>query len=315
MSFKRILGALVILLLLVAGLYYFYPPLLYSWEKYLYLYPRTAVLLVVSRHPLCSFSLTAKGLWNYGRHEAIHERILKDIRMVQNDPAGFHLWQTPQGPLWVPGGSDHLVPYLLTEQERQVYGQGEQGVRRGDIVLDCGAHVGVFTRVALRAGARLVVAIEPAAENLACLRRNLAGEIAAGRVIVYEKGVWDHDDVLTLSVLSYNSAADTFAVRVKDTPGIQLPVTTIDKLVEELKLERVDFIKMDIEGSERHALAGARQTLAKYRPRMAIAAYHLPDDVEKIPAAARGGWDGYRIECGPCREDNGRIVPEILYFR
>jgi FkbM family methyltransferase len=38
---------------------------------------------------------------------------------------------------------------------------------------------------------------------------------------------------------------------------MQLPVTTIDHLVEELQLGRVDYIKMDIEGSEREALKGA----------------------------------------------------------
>ena len=75
-------------------------------------------------------------------------------------------------------------------------GRADGAVRPGDVVLDCGANVGVYTRHALEAGARLVVAIDPAPENIECLRRNFSEEIKAGRVVVYPKGVWDKDEVL-----------------------------------------------------------------------------------------------------------------------
>ena len=91
-----------------------------------------------------------------------------------------------------------MLAHNLAEQERRIYMAGSVNVNAGDTVLDCGANVGVFTRVALAAGAKQVVAIEPAPDNVACLRRNFASEIAAGRVIVYPKGVWDKDDVLVL---------------------------------------------------------------------------------------------------------------------
>ena len=43
---------------------------------------------------------------------------------------------------------------------------------------------------------------------------------------------------------------------------VELPLTTIDKMVSELNLARVDFIKMDIEGAEPNALRGGRGTIA-----------------------------------------------------
>jgi FkbM family methyltransferase len=178
-------------------------------------------------------------------------------------------------------------------------------------VLDCGAHVGVYSKEALAAGARLVVAIEPAPENLLCLRRNLASEIARGRVIVCPKGVWDKEDILTLNVRE--SLDDSFVLGGSQTAA-KVPVTTIDTLVARLGLERVDFIKMDIEGSEQRALMGAQKTIAKYRPRMALAVYHLPDDRERIPALVRAAWPGSQVACGPCSERNRRIVPDIMYF-
>ena len=160
-----------------------------------------------------------------------------------------------------------------------------------------------------------MVAIEPAHENIVCLRRNFAEEIAAGKIVIYEKGVWDREDLLTLRISPDNSAADTFVLHQEGSiEGSQVPVTTVDRLVSELKLTRVDFIKMDVEGSEQKALAGARLTLSKYHPRMAISAYHLADDPERIPVIVRQIWPGYKMECGPCAETRGRIRPDVLYF-
>ena len=72
-------------------------------------------------------------------------------------------------------------------------------------MLDCGANVGTFTRKALQAGAKLVVAIELEPRNYSCLRRNFEREIRDGRVIVVTKGVWDKDD--TLRFYAYHNAA------------------------------------------------------------------------------------------------------------
>lgn len=60
-------------------------------------------------------------------------------------------------------------------------------------------------------------------------------------------------------------------------------------------LARVDFIKMDIEGSEAAALQGAAQTLARHRPRLAISAYHMPADLWELPALIRELNPGYRF--------------------
>jgi hypothetical protein len=72
---------------------------------------------------------------------------------------------------------------------------------------------------------------------------------------------------------------------------------------------------MDIEGAEQRALVGARETLAKYHPRMALAAYHVPSDPEKMPQLIRQAWPNYRMQCGPCAEANGHVRPDVLYFQ
>ena len=282
---------------------------------YFYAPARLAAIVVLGRSPVCPMARALHSDQELQTQIAYKDRILHASKRLESDPAGYRLWDTPHGRFWIPQGSDYVLPFNLAEQERKIYGVGERDVHAGDTVLDCGANVGVFTREALKNGARLVVAIEPAPENIECLRRNFKQEIAAGRVILYEKGVWDKDDMLIMRVDPRNSAADSFVIQREGAVETnQLPLTTIDKLVAELKLDRVDYIKMDIEGAEQRALQGARETLAKDHPRLSLSAYHVPSDPEKMPQIIRQAWPGYKMECGPCAEANGSIRPDVLYF-
>ena len=175
---------------------------------------------------------------------------------IGSDSEGFENWRTPQGEYWIPALTRSALSSLEYQQQIGLYTALPTPVLPGDIVLDGGAHVGVFTRVALKAGAKLVVAIEPAPENVECLRRNFRREIADGRVIIYAKGIWDKEDILPM-FLNRNSAGDSF-VQDRD-PGagmINLPLTTVDVLVAELQLPRVDFVKLDIKGAEVQAFMG-----------------------------------------------------------
>jgi len=246
----------------------------------------------------------------------VKDRMLAGQTLVGAE-GGLERYRTPKGEFWTPKGSRFILPFNLAEQEVRIYGRAPLGVRKGDIVLDCGANVGTFARYALDDGAEKVIAIEPAPDNVECLRRNFATEIASGRLVLVAKGVWDKEDTLDLRVDPENQAADSFVIeREGATVTARVPLTTIDKLAGELGLARVDFIKMDIEGAEVNALKGARETLARHHPRMAISAYHRPSDPAEIPAAARAGWSGYRVQCGPCAALDGqwRMRPDVLMF-
>jgi FkbM family methyltransferase len=282
-------------------------------------YPPARMLLIktLGRSPHCPLGNALNVPGDLRRQIQYKDELIRGSRLLEKDPAGFHLWDTPMGRWWIPQGDDYTLPFNLAEQKRRIYGTGEDAVKAGDTVLDCGASVGVYTRVALDAGAKVVVAIEPGPENVAALRRNFPGEIAAGRVLIVPKGVWDKEDFLTLKVDPGNTAADTFVMTLKNgDKGVKVPLTTIDRLVADLSLARVDYIKMDIEGAEQRALAGARATLARWHPRLALSAYHLPTDPQKMPELVHQAWPGYTMACGPCKEDPGyRIWPEVLYFR
>ena len=300
---SRILRFLLVLVLVVVALLWFYPP------------ARLFAFAMVGRSPECPVANAVKADENLKLQILYNDQMIKGSKLLETDPAGYQLWDTPLGRYWIPAGSRWVLPYNLAEQKRHIYGNNQQSARAGDVVLDCGANVGVTVRVWLAAGAKQVVAIEPAPENIECLRRNFKDEIAAGRVMIYPKGVWDKDDILPMQIDPNNSAADSFLIHREGGTEVRgIPLTTIDKLVSELKLERVDFIKMDIEGAEPRAIVGGRETIAKYHPRMALCTYHAPDHPKKVPELVRAVWPGYTVECGPCAEANRAVRPDVLYF-
>jgi FkbM family methyltransferase len=271
-------------------------------------------------------------LFHLGRSRAcawqdIHSSLRQDLKHAEAqiaplccqiaDDQGYGLWQTPKGNFWVPSENGKNLPYWLAHLEGHIDRQGCCRVRPGDIVLDCGAHVGLFVREAIAAGASVVVAIEPAPENIACLRRTFPEELRTGRVIICPKGVWDKEDVLSFQTDARFSAGDRVVLAALDNgQSQQIPVTTIDRLVAELGLQRVDFIKLHVEGCEAQAIAGARETIAKFRPRLAIAADHQDDDAERIPELVRAAWPSYQMRSRGCHIDRKRllILPDMLFL-
>lgn len=108
---------------------------------------------------------------------------------------------------------------------------------------------------------------------------------------------------------------DSFVRSEGTQEGPLVPLTTIDALVAELRLSRVDFIKMDIEGAERQALRGGAATIARFRPRMEISVDHLPGDPQVVPAIVRAAWPGYRMKYLLCYSvRRWSVDPAVVYF-
>ena len=229
---------------------------------------------------------------------------------------GLELWDTPRGLYWVPANFESFIE-ILAEQAVDIYGSAECRVRKGDIVLDCGANVGVFTRTAVDAGAGRVIALEPVPQKIECLNRNFESEIAAGQVSICPKGVWSENATLTMGLYK-NPVLDSFIIQdrsIKTFGTAELPVTTIDHLVAELGLPRVDFIKMDVEGANPQALEGARETLSRHKPRLAVSTEDVDEDFLSLPPLVRQIVPDYRCVPGRARlRSRFQIAPDVLYF-
>lgn len=94
------------------------------------------------------------------------------------------------------------------------------------------------------------------------------------RVELFCKGTWSET-----GVLSFSEGANMQG-RIDESGNAKIEVIRIDDAVGG---GEVTFIKMDIEGAELKALQGARETIIRNKPRMAICIYHKPVDLYEIP--------------------------------
>jgi FkbM family methyltransferase len=122
------------------------------------------------------------------------------------------------------------------------------------------------------------------------------------------------DDVLEFNVDPKNTAANSFVIQRGGSYKVRLPLTTIDKLAADLKLERIDFIKMDIEGAEPNAVRGAAESIRKWKPRLALSTYHAPHHPRLIPSLVWELRTDYTVACGPCAVGERVIRPDVMYF-
>jgi len=157
-------------------------------------------------------------------------------------------------------------------------------------VLDCGGHLGTFTRYALNKGADTVVILEPDPVNANFIRKSFASEIRGNRVRLVEAALMDQSGEVCFQRAE---SAGGLVTEQRSAMSITVKSVTIDEIARELP--RVDFIKMDIEGAERVALLGAKASITRWKPRMALCIYHLADDPRVIPERVLGICPEYKV--------------------
>ena len=108
------------------------------------------------------------------------------------------------------------------------------------------------------------------------------------KVLLKIKDKYKLNNVIASNILFSNSETEiNFLSMDLNRPAVKMKSTTIDKFVEENNIEKIDYIKMDVEGAERNILEGAIKTIKKFKPSLAIAIYHggklFMEDFYNIP--------------------------------
>ncbi len=157
-----------------------------------------------------------------------------------------------------------LAVAVLGDRDPNVARFLRRWVRPGFVAFDIGANIGTYTVPLSRlvGPTGRVVAFEPNRPTFACLRHNVRQNRLAN-VVALRAAAGPHPGRAALVVTDANYGEVHLApgVPAADQPGVT--VTTVDTEVARLGLERVDFIKLDVEGFELAALRGARDTLAR----------------------------------------------------
>jgi FkbM family methyltransferase len=115
-------------------------------------------------------------------------------------------------------------------------------------------------------------------------------------VTVVPKGLWKYETELAFVPNPAAPGSSSF-VFWNNTPGaFHVPVTSLDSYFKNKPdSEWPTFIKMDIEGSEREALLGSAEIIRKRKPKLAICAYHKPEDIYELPKTIYYIRDDYQF--------------------
>jgi FkbM family methyltransferase len=167
--------------------------------------------------------------------------------------------------------------YLLGAFERSTVNAYRKFLPPGGIALDIGANIGAHTLpMAQAVGTEgRVYAFEPTRYAFSKLARNISLNPAlASRICLEQTMLSDKDNSSPPSVLySSWSLATAGGSRhpkhlgqLKDAAGAM--VRKLDSRIDQLGLDRIDFIKIDVDGNECEVFRGAQRTLARYRPKI-----------------------------------------------
>lgn len=135
-------------------------------------------------------------------------------------------------------------------------------IRPGMTFLDIGANVGYYTALALaRIGPKgRVIAVEPDPEAFGYLQRTVAAN-GEDRTTVVNKGLAEAPSTLRLYRNLSNRGDNRFYANDLANGYLEVEVARADDLLAGLGIQRVDFIKMDVQGFEGHVLSGLERTI------------------------------------------------------
>ena len=217
------------------------------------------------------YRFTLREIWS---DDAAVGWVLPKIEVIGRDESLLELKLGQVRFFWPVEFDTSDLPWLYNEvfdpahKNAHAYEYGQVEIAPGDWVIDGGAGEGFFTAYALRRGAS-VLAIEPVGSLCRALARTFQLDILRGRVEILQAclGVRNGTAMLDQSPRVCSS-------RVAQDGTEPVRAYSIDTIVSEGLLPKIGFIKMDVEGAEVDALHGSVTTLARFKPRLAIAVYH-----------------------------------------
>lgn len=166
-------------------------------------------------------------------------------------------------------------------------------VNENDVVIDCGANIGLFSAIAAQKNA-ICYAFEPSSTIINHYTQLMAD--ANGNIIVCPYALGSKKGTAFFETNSMQMANSKLAnLQTGENACEEVPITTLDDFVKENSLNRVDFIKSDIEGAEREMLKGAKNTLKEFAPKLSICTYHMPDDKEVLESLILDANSKYKI--------------------
>lgn len=175
------------------------------------------------------------------------------------------------------------------DQDRNMLPIVLRHISKGDVVIDCGGYIGDMTIAFAKAvhNGGVVIAFEPSKDAFECLVYNM--QDVSHIVVCVNKGLGSENKRMSIQKVETNDGMN-YLVDGDDIEVIRL---------DDYKLVRLDFMKIDCEGHELEVLKGAEKTIEKFRPKMLIEINQMTLERSGISRQDIYKWlrqRGYKIE-------------------
>ncbi|HTK11406.1 MAG TPA: FkbM family methyltransferase [Ktedonobacteraceae bacterium] len=214
------------------------------------------------------------------------------------------------------GALRYLVRAIFYER---IYNPAGLPIEQNDIVVDIGANCGVFTLFAATSTRNVIYAYEPSPENFAVLTHNItvnhlrhvitqccavSNKVGNATLSLNPRDSQLHVLTEQSNIRKIESDKLTSPLPQTGTIGscIQVPTTTLQAIIEDHHLERIDFLKMDCEGSEGEILASTpvpylrkiRKVALEFHDHLSPFSHtHLQKFLEGAGLTTRLRWNGH----------------------
>lgn len=196
------------------------------------------------------------------------------------------------------GNLSHMQGFM-DRQDKQYFEDFLNLSPNDEVFVDVGGFDGCSTLEFIKhcPGYKSVHFFEPEESNMLIAKDKLR----AFRSINY------HDIALSDKKETVRFSINGSASSIDDTGEIIINTEKLDEVIQ----DAATYIKMDIEGAEAKALAGAKQTIIEYRPRLAICVYHKGDDMWKIPQQVLSYYEDYSMYL---RHYTEGVTETVMFF-
>ncbi len=225
------------------------------------------------------YSFTFYDVWLFFFAKMWQNPGLKEIKKTNK----FILYEISDYSFYWPSNADPTaLPYIFSEiftphfLNPHSYEWGKCRISPNDWVIDVGACEGFFTRYAFHKKGNVCV-IEAVPDLIEAIKLTLSYNKISGAVLV--NGLLGNSSGSSLISIDLNHISISHESKEK---GIPIRKFTLDELINQRVIPRIDFIKADVEGAELEVIKGAVNSILKYKPKISLAVYHRVEETRQL---------------------------------
>lgn len=203
-----------------------------------------------------------------------------------------------------------LLKDIADSNEMQYFDEELIHYSNEDVFLDCGGYIGDTILSYLEHNNqqyKKIICLEPDEDNYNIIKKDIL-DVGICNLELYNVAAYNCQGQLSFDKIGSGSGKILGESEQEKAERIVVKSNRIDNI---LGGEKVDFIKMDIEGAEYKALIGAVDTIINFKPTLMISVYHKQDDFVTLPLLIKSLNPNYKLYMRHYRKSS--VQETVLY--